>query len=98
MTNELAEDADNNKWLEKVERVAGQKAAKHCKKRKSAVPWKLRRHGQSELSACVVAGVPSAVQPLSHPAVPKPNMLAGRKPTGPCFALGEMGHLCASWP
>ena len=99
-TDELAEDSDE-KRLEKAERAAEQKAVKRRKKRASAAPWRPCGPGQKRASAAPwrpcgpgqsgplvpAAGVPPlAVQSLSRPAVPKPNMQAGRGPLGPCFA------------
>ena len=85
------------KQMEKAEWAVEKKVA-NCRKHTSAAPWRPRRPGHSG-PPVPAAGVPLlALQPLSHPAVPRPNILAGRQPLGPCFACGGMGHLCSSCP
>ena len=98
-TDELAEDSDDEKRLEKAERVAEQKAAKRRKKRAGAATWKPHGLGQPGPSVSVTIGTPSlVVQSLSHPSLPKPSTLAVIRPLGRCFGCGEMGHPSAGCP
>ena len=71
-TDELANNSDDKKWLEKAERAAEQKAVKRRKKRASAALWK--PFGQPGPTALAAAGPSSIVaQPFSQSTIPKPS-------------------------
>ena len=87
--NDLAEDEEDAKRLEKAERTAEQQANK--KRRKTAVSRFGPRHDPPGTSA-----------PVQKPAsLPRPQFTGNRpgpRTPGPCFHCFEMGHLKAACP
>ena len=91
--DELAEDSDDEKRLEKAEKAAERKAAKRKKK-------PIAKTGKGRYSALQPS--PSGSVPVSAPMTypPKrPQLLSmPMRAAGPCFACGEMGHLRSYCP
>lgn len=90
--DELTDDSDDEKRLEKAEKAAERKAAK--RKRKRAEPT---RAGKGRFNPVQSASTPSVPAPT-----PTSATFSARRPAvvpaparaiGPCFACGEMGHL-----
>ncbi|ETW96471.1 MAG: hypothetical protein ETSY2_46335 [Candidatus Entotheonella gemina] len=100
-TDELAEDSDDEKRIEKAERAAEQKAAKRRKKKSGSITTGRPRR-QPFPSAPVATTAPPSVTPLQFAtntsrrpgAAPAPV----QRPLGPCFACGELGHLRVHCP
>ena len=92
--DELADNSDDEKRLEKAERSAKRKLAK--RKRKRAEP------GQVKQNACILlaqAATLVGTKPFQFP----PKRLPATVPQsirvpGPCFAGGEMGHIRCRCP
>ena len=93
--DELAEDSEDEKRLEKAEKAAERKAAK----RRRTVPRTRRRGSYPPQSS--QAGAPSAApvqSPLFLPKRPTTAPGGGARAIGPCFACGELGHLRSFCP
>ena len=92
--DDLAEDSDDEKRIEKAERAAERKAGKRRKKRGATALKSRGGPPRFPMSAQPPAtGMPVAVAPYSQPrrqALPPPA-----RPVGPCHFCGEMGH-CGS--
>lgn len=95
--DDLAEESNDEKRIEKAERAAERKAGK-CRKKRGAAPAK-PRGGSSCFAMAVqpsVAGTPAAMplygQPRHH-APPPPA-----RPVRPCHFCGKMGHLLLYCP
>ena len=91
-TDELAEDSDDEKRIEKAEKAAKLKATKRRRKQAGKLAGRLRT-----TSSRTAAATPLAAPPLLQPTTRRPSMATGAMPrsgpVGPCFACGEMGHL-----
>ena len=92
--DELTEDSDNEKHLEKAEKAAKRKAGLRKRKQLQPAPRHPPRYPavtypprfqqqQPRPSGARRAGPPSGLQP--------------QRAVGACFACGEMGHLRARW-
>ena len=96
--DELAEDSDDEKRLEKAERAAERRAAK---RKKTAPERRTKPYSRPQQSQQLQAATPSTpafmtpVQKRSLPITPLPQRQSG---VGPCFACGLYGHLRSYCP
>ena len=93
-TDELAEDSDDEKRLERAEKAAEQKAAKRRKKRTIGQLGKPRGSLRLTTPGVLVAAATIVPAPPFYRAGARPGTATPR-PVGPCFGCGEMGHLRA---
>ena len=100
--DDLADDSDDKKCLEKAEKAAERKVAKR-KRKLPARPAGRGRPGFGQQAPAAVGGsafvlpspvVQQTVYPLRRPSMPP---VLPRQP-GPCFACGEMGHIRSYCP
>ena len=89
--DELADDSDDEKKIEKAEKAAERKAAK--RKRALKVPAAKQRTVQAASQSPTVLPPPNQT-PQRHIITPAKS----RPVVGPCFACGEMGHLLSYCP
>ena len=96
-TDELAEDSDDEKRLERAEKAAEQKAAKRRKKRTIGQLGKPRGSLRPTTPGVPVAAATTVPAPPFYRAGARSGTATPR-PGGPCFGCGEMGHLRAHCP
>ena len=96
--DKLAEDSDDEKWLDKAEKAAERKAGK--KKKWVEPPSRAARSRPFVQSAAPLFPPPAALTAAyqqRRPAAPVQLPFQPRA-VGPCFACGEMGHVHAYCP
>ena len=92
--DELADDSEDEKRLEKAERLVEKKAAKHRKK--CMEPPSIKQGARLVPATAAARAGPSGYQvPPLWPAGPSPQLF---KAPGLCFACGEMGHIRLQCP
>jgi len=95
-TDELAEDSDNEKRLEKAEKAAERKAAK--RKRKRVEPTAKTGKGRYNAQQPGPSGSAPVSAAMIYPPKRPQLVPAPMRTAGPCFACGEMGHLRSYCP
>ena len=102
--DELADDSDDEKRLERAEKAADRKAGLKKRKRlpssaKASAPSYVRRYVTAPPASYGNLAVPYSAthsQPSGGPSGRRSGSVAGpslQRAVGPCFACGEMGHL-----
>ena len=94
--DELADDSDDEKCLEKAEKAAERKAVKRKKKGGES-----SRTGKGRYNPAQAAPAPSVSAPTTASTYPAKRPVVAPAPAraiGPCFACGEMGHIRSYCP
>ena len=97
--DELADDSEDEKRLEKAEHLAEKKGMKH---KKHAEPPSSKQSARFvPASAAVMAGSPGYQGPPGYQVPPRQSAVPlsqSFKVPGPCFTCGEVGHIRSRCP